>query len=53
MAQTCQRQNEGVVADMEERKGLILQRCYTQIKDIAKTEAHVSRLKTPLNTCSF
>ena len=53
MAQTCQRQNEGVVADMEERKGLILQRCYTQIKDIAKTEAHVSRLKNTAEYMQF
>lgn len=53
MAQTCQRQNEGVVADMEERKGLILQRCYTQIKDIAKTEAHVSQLKNTAEYMQF
>lgn len=50
MAQTCQRENEGVVADMAQRKGLILQRCYTQMKDIAGTRANANRL---MNTAGY
>lgn len=53
MAQTCQRENEGVVADMAQRKGLILQRCYTQMKDIAGTRANTNRLMNTAGYMSF